>query len=52
VSVSAFGAFDWGSYEFFLVLFCLGLIGYYVSRAYRKRQKIDLDLTFREIPPA
>jgi amino acid transporter len=52
VSVSAFGSFDWGSYEFFLVLFCLGIIGYFVSRAYRKRQKIDLDLTFREIPPA
>jgi amino acid transporter len=52
VSVSAFGEFDWGSYEFFIVLFCLGIIGYYISRAYRKRQKIDLDLTFREIPPA
>jgi amino acid transporter len=52
VSVSAFGSFDWGSYEFFLALFCLGIIGYYISRAYRKRQKIDLDLTFREIPPA
>jgi len=52
VSVSAFGSFDWGSYEFFLVLFCLGIIGYYISRAYRKRQKIDLDLTFKEIPPA
>jgi amino acid transporter len=52
VSVSAFGSFDWGSYEFFTVLFLLGIIGYYISRAYRKRQKIDLDLTFREIPPA
>jgi len=52
VSVSAFGSFDWGSYEFFTVLFCLGIVGYYISRAYRKRQKIDLDLTFREIPPA
>jgi len=52
VSVSAFGSFDWGSYEFFTALFCLGLIGYFISRAYRKRQKIDLDLTFREIPPA
>jgi amino acid transporter len=52
ISQSAYGAFDWGSYVFFLVLFCAGLVGYYVSRAYRKKQKIDLDMTFREIPPA
>jgi len=52
MSQSAYGAFDWGSYIFFLVLFCAGVVGYYVSRAYRKKQKIDLDLTFREIPPA
>jgi flagellar biogenesis protein FliO len=34
-----------------VVLYFVGLIMYYVSRAYRRRKGMDLDLAYKEIPP-
>jgi amino acid transporter len=37
---------------FMAALFIAGFIMYFVVRAYRKRQGIDIDLAYKEIPPA
>ncbi|MFX1579587.1 MAG: APC family permease [Promethearchaeota archaeon] len=37
---------------FLLALFIVGFIMYFVVRAYRKSQGIDIDLAYKEIPPA
>ncbi len=40
------------SMGFMLALFIGGIILYYIVRAYRKSQGIDIDLAYKEIPPA
>jgi APA family basic amino acid/polyamine antiporter len=40
------------SLTFMGALFLIGFVMYFVVRAYRKRQGIDIDLAYREIPPA
>ncbi|MGQ4911617.1 MAG: APC family permease [Candidatus Thorarchaeota archaeon] len=35
-----------------LGIFIVGFIAYFVIRAYRKKQGIDIDLAYKEIPPA
>jgi len=37
--------------ELFGGIFVLGLIIYYISKAYHGRQGIDITLAFKEIPP-
>jgi hypothetical protein len=34
-----------------VVLYAVGAIMYYVSRAYRRRRGMDLDLAYKQIPP-
>jgi len=36
---------------FLLVVFVSGIVAYYVAKAYRKSQGIDINLVFREVPP-
>lgn len=38
-------------WSFVIIVFLPGLIIYYIAKAIRKRQGIDLGLSFREIPP-
>jgi len=48
-----YSSFSWDLvyWSFVIIVFVPGLIIYYISRAVRARQGIDLDLSFREIPP-
>lgn len=39
------------SYPLSAGIAAIGLVGYYVAKAYRKRQGIDLSMVFRVIPP-
>lgn len=34
-----------------IVLYAIFIVGYFVAKAYRKRQGIDISLAFKEIPP-
>jgi amino acid transporter len=38
--------------SFSILIYALAVVIFYVSRAYRKRQGINLDLAFKQIPPA
>jgi hypothetical protein len=40
------------SMGFMAALFVGGIVLYYIVRAYRKSQGIDIDLAYKEIPPA
>jgi APA family basic amino acid/polyamine antiporter len=42
---------NFGQFIVFPGIVVAGFIGYYVARAVRRRQGIDLDLNFKEIPP-
>ena len=42
---------NFGQFIVFPAIIIAGFIGYFISRAIRHRQGIDLDLNFKEIPP-
>ncbi len=48
---AAYGATSTISWEFVLVLLVSGLLYYFIAKAYQARRGIDLNLTYREIPP-
>ena len=50
--IPEFGAWTPGSLEAIVGTFVFGLILYYINRAYQKSRGIEIDLAFREIPPA
>lgn len=39
------------AYAYTILVFALGAIIYYVARWYRRREGIDIDMAFKEIPP-
>jgi len=48
-----YSSFSWSFayWSFVILVFIPGLVIYYIARAIRRRQGIDLDLAFMEIPP-
>lgn len=52
-SLIIYSSFSWSleDWSFLVLVFLPALIVYYVSRTLRKRQGLDLDLAFKEIPP-
>lgn len=48
---AAYGATSTISWEFVLVLLVSGLLYYFIAKMYQARKGVDLDLTYREIPP-
>jgi len=51
LNVPALGAINVPSAVIMIVAFVAGLIGFYVIRAYRRKQGIDIDLCYKSLPP-
>lgn len=45
------GPVSWRSLLFVVLVFAVPASGYFISRAIRRRQGVDLELAFKEIPP-
>jgi hypothetical protein len=51
LSYSQLGIIPWQGFAFMGSLIVLGLLIYFIARAVRSSQGINLDLIYRELPP-